>query len=343
MAAHLQLGGWRDVRLWDPATGTLVNTLTGHGRWVNDVAFSPDGNTIASMGLDGTVFLWGQIPTATSTESTTSLSFSPSSIPSPTVGQQLTLNLNITGGENVAGYQTTVQFDDTALQYISSANADYLLEGAFAVPAVITDNTVTVAATSLSGESRGDGTLATLTFEVIAAKASTLMISEALLSDSDGNGSHPQVEAAQITEPEGLRADINRDGIVNIQDLVLVAANFGATGENAADVNSDGVVNIIDLTLVAGALGNTAAAPSMHALVLEHLDAKRVAQWLEAARHVNLSDATFQRGISVLAEFLAVLTPRETALLANYPNPFNPETWIPYRLAAPCRSPHSHL
>ncbi len=28
-----------------------------------------------------------------------------------------------------------------------------------------------------------------------------------------------------------------------------------------------------------------------------------------------------------------VLSPKETMLLPNYPNPFNPETWIPYHLA----------
>ena len=35
----------------------------------------------------------------------------------------------------------------------------------------------------------------------------------------------------------------------------------------------------------------------------------------------------------MLQQLLASLTPAETELLANYPNPFNPETWIPYRLA----------
>ena len=51
------------------------------------------------------------------------------------------------------------------------------------------------------------------------------------------------------------------------------------------------------------------------------------------AQNLGIGDADFQRGIRFLEGLLAALTPKETTLLPNYPNPFNPETWIPYRLA----------
>ncbi|MXY28000.1 T9SS type A sorting domain-containing protein [Candidatus Poribacteria bacterium] len=35
------------------------------------------------------------------------------------------------------------------------------------------------------------------------------------------------------------------------------------------------------------------------------------------------------------APMLSEAAPKETVLLSNYPNPFNPETWIPYQLAKP--------
>ena len=41
------------------------------------------------------------------------------------------------------------------------------------------------------------------------------------------------------------------------------------------------------------------------------------------------------RQFSVFGNFETWRAPEETSLLPNYPNPFNPETWIPYRLAKP--------
>ena len=48
----------------------------------------------------------------------------------------------------------------------------------------------------------------------------------------------------------GEVADVNRDGVVNVLDLVAVANAFG---KNAPDVNGDGTVNVLDLVLVANA------------------------------------------------------------------------------------------
>ena len=148
--------------------------------------------------------------------------------------------------------------------------------------------------------------------------------------------SRPLGITLSISEPESIAEDVNKDGIVNIVDLTLVASNFGATGANAADVNEDGVVNIVDLTLVAAAFGNTAAAPfiwnSNSEIAPTRVD---VEAWLQQARQLNLADPAFQRGIRVLEQLLAAMIPKETALLPNYPNPFNPETWIPYQLASP--------
>ena len=128
------------------------------------------------------------------------VSISPATVQSPAPGEQFTLSVNITGGENVAGYELKLDFDATALRYVSSVNADYLPAGAFVIPPLVSANQVRLAATSLNGGSQGAGTLATVTFEVIAVKSSALTLSGVRLTDTEADFLPVTTENAEVVE-----------------------------------------------------------------------------------------------------------------------------------------------
>ena len=110
----------------------------------------------------------------------------PRRVTSPAAGEQLQVHINVKDAADVLAYEVTVGFDPTALRYVSITNADYLPAGAFAAPPQVTTNSVYLAATSVAGAAAAEnGTLATVTFEVVAAKASTITLNDVLLSDSN--------------------------------------------------------------------------------------------------------------------------------------------------------------
>ncbi|MGL5078737.1 MAG: WD40 repeat domain-containing protein, partial [Waterburya sp.] len=46
------------IRVWELDTGRQIQTLRGHKRGTNVLAFTPDGKMLASAGKDGTIRFW---------------------------------------------------------------------------------------------------------------------------------------------------------------------------------------------------------------------------------------------------------------------------------------------
>ena len=136
--------------------------------------------------------------------------------------------------------------------------------------------------------------------------------------------------------------DVNKDGTVNILDLVLVGQNLGQKPPSnpRADVNKDGQINVLDLVRVAERLGEqVAAAPTqIDTLASNTFSAEEIIVVRRALKELEAIPQKSQN-VKVAIQFLqAWLTNAnqrvtETKLLPNYPNPLNPETWIPYQLA----------
>jgi hypothetical protein len=131
------------------------------------------------------------------------------------------------------------------------------------------------------------------------------------------------------------RWDVDGNGVVDTRDLILVSNSFGKSGKGiSADVNDDGIVNIVDLVIVSAHFGENTSqgAPSLVQMPKD-IQSDILRQWIETAQEADDGSDTFKKGISVLKSLLNSMIPNQTALLNNYPNPFNPDTWIPYQLS----------
>ena len=140
--------------------------------------------------------------------------------------------------------------------------------------------------------------------------------------------------------------DVNQDDRVDATDVALVTAALGQTGDSILvprmDVNRDGTVDQDDLTLVTDNLDTDGVAPSsigpftlLDPVTLEGLDREALEGYLNTLCAESDGSAKYVQAITMIEHVLAASRPQETLLLANYPNPFNPETWIPYQLANP--------
>jgi hypothetical protein len=70
-----------------------------------------------------------------------------------------------------------------------------------------------------------------------------------------GDGAAPIVDRGPYEAVTPCPADINGDGLINVNDLLAVITNWGATGPNAADINGDNIVDVNDLLAVVTSWG----------------------------------------------------------------------------------------
>ena len=337
------------IRIWDVEdVNNLrhVRTLRGHTSRISSVAWSPDGSTLASASADGTVRLWNPnngINFAVlrgHTESVYCVAWSPDGSLLASGSRDTTIRLwnpdthdtrRVLRGHNRGVYGLGVSslvFHPNGQTLASKGGEGVLLWDL---------NTGTLKATLSAGDA-GWGFALSPNAEIFAVRG-------------------PRLE--QISLWRLLTVDVTGNGRVNVNDLVGVARNYGKTvadGANRrADVNNDGKVDVDDILIVVKAV-DAAAAPAFvqgdietggietgRALLQGEgietgrslLRAADVKQWIRDAKDANADPA----GIAALERLLATLSrrdipvPKKTVLLANYPNPFNPETWIPYQLA----------
>ncbi|MXV74180.1 S8 family serine peptidase, partial [Candidatus Poribacteria bacterium] len=339
----LASGGPGAAHLWDVKTGESTHTLPHRWSPVRSVAFSLDGKTIATGGIQsrgGEVHLW-DVETGENKQTLPLYAYSVAFSPD---GKTIAA-----GGDRGNASLWNLAFDEIKHTFTVSTDTYYRPPPVYTVAFSPDGNTLATG----GGTATGDGTVLlwdvktgenkhTLTGHTATVRSVAFNSDGTTLASGSEDGTVLLWNVTPYTveppAPEYPPWDVNQDGKVNIVDVVSVSHYLGepASASPRADVNGDGIINILDLLLVSKHIDeSTDAAAPVRIAKLEGLDRTTVEGWLALARIEDDGSLVFQEGIAYLERLLAALTPKETALLANYPNPFNPETWIPYQLAKP--------
>ena len=284
------------IRSWDVRTGVLrYPGIGGHSGIVNSVAFSPDGATLASGGDDGSIGLW-DVRVRENKQLFYAHTGGVTSVDFSPDGFMLA-----SGGRD----KTVRLWDARTRNHIRSLSGQM-------------DETITVTF-SHNGELLAGGSRGRYSWSEISD--TTIRIWDARTGDHlhTLEGHTSGVSCLAFFPGVPILASGSYDNTIRIWDA--------RTGENIHILEG----HTYAVTSVAFSPdGNTLVSGSRDATILLW-EFRRFAAWGDI-KHAA-AEGTIQA--SELSPSATALMPEGTALLPNYPNPFNPETWIPYRLKKP--------
>ena len=220
-------------------------------------------------------------------------------------GDTFTLDILAESVFDLAGWQFDLTFDPAVLEAtgVSEGNFLKITGGSTFFQKGRIDNKIgkitglNAALLSDSGVS-GTGTILQVTFKAKTERETSLGLDNFLFGSFTGkNIAAGPLEFTFTIKEQLLIGDVNRDEVVNILDLILVARQLGksVSADSPEDVNGDGVVNIFDLTLVAQGIGG-AAAP---AVATDSADATTVEAWIAAAQLEDDGSIAFRQGLQI--------------------------------------------
>ena len=321
------------IRFWSTASRTITHTLQGHGDInqndkVNSMAFSPDGTKLVSSGgLDGTIRLWNTSTGAQirkiETPHPTAVAFTPdgSKVIS---GSHNTPYLRMwhteTGAlfKDLPGHNGSVKF----LAVSPGTGNTFASAGSDGSIRVWNANTGTPFHT-FTGHRGGVTGISFLhpngSLLASAGKDSTLRWwgvrnkRLARLRSYPGN-----IWGVRVSPNYNIMVTASRGIPHNLQVWDASTSHFKQAFAAHTSTITGLEITSDSSAVVTGSLDGSVFVWSINSLNASASAPQLVSRFGEQVESISIEPVV-----------------KQTALFANYPNPFNPETWIPYQLSAP--------
>ena len=323
----------RTIRLWNPNNGKLKTTLTGYTDWMNPVAFSPDGEYLA-CGRYNTIRLWntqtGEYKNISEghTEHILCLAFSPD-------GQTLA-----SGAEDntvlLWDVQTLLEQSPTLEPLPNKITGPWLWMIAPTQPghggarsndvdalSEASQGRITEADVAANGAREGDAVGNYVWTLGKIAETGGNNVNDLLNKIGLGRGDVDDHSSYALITLESATAQSNVTMRAGSDDSIKVWLNGEVVHNNPINRGAQDYQDKFNVDLKQGdnlllvKVSERDGGWSMFVGIDADVDTKR------------------QFRAAPLLQALQMPPPTETVLFSNYPNPFNPETWIPYQLSDP--------